>query len=197
MGRDFMPPIRCLKNRIRSTMGQQTQTVREDLTGATVGRYLVIRRLGAGGMGEVYLAEDSKLKRTVALKRMGARLRSDERVAGSSFAHTGRVRRCQGGRDAAQGSRLAERGAGHFFQCDVQSLDEVERAVATAHDAIGHRPQLGQAEAVPVDTQHPHLCAILSERHPRRTVLGCAALRSRGCAAVRSSRNPDARIASP
>jgi serine/threonine-protein kinase len=60
-------------------MGQQTQTVREDLTGATVGRYLVIRRLGAGGMGEVYLAEDSKLKRTVALKRMGARLRSDER----------------------------------------------------------------------------------------------------------------------
>src|SRR5437588_3733752 len=60
-------------------MGQQTQTVREDLTGATVGRYLVIRRLGTGGMGEVYLAEDSKLKRTVALKRMGARLRADER----------------------------------------------------------------------------------------------------------------------
>ena len=60
-------------------MGQQTQTVGEDLTGATVGRYLVIRRLGTGGMGEVYLAEDSKLKRTVALKRMGARLRADER----------------------------------------------------------------------------------------------------------------------
>ena len=34
-----------------------------DLTGATVGSYTIVSRLGAGGMGEVYLARDAKLDR--------------------------------------------------------------------------------------------------------------------------------------
>ncbi len=50
-----------------------------DLTGMTVGRFAIRARLGAGGMGEVYRADDTKLKRTVALKRISPRLRTDER----------------------------------------------------------------------------------------------------------------------
>jgi serine/threonine-protein kinase len=41
----------------------------EHLTGTRVGRFVIGQRLGAGGMGQVYGAEDPTLKRTVALKR--------------------------------------------------------------------------------------------------------------------------------
>jgi serine/threonine-protein kinase len=40
----------------------------QDLTGRVLGDYQVLRRLGQGGMGQVYLAEQSSLKRKVALK---------------------------------------------------------------------------------------------------------------------------------
>ncbi|MGP0017351.1 MAG: protein kinase domain-containing protein [Candidatus Sulfotelmatobacter sp.] len=44
-----------------------------DLTGTTLGRLRVVGRLGAGGMGEVWRAEDPKLQRTVAVKRVSVR----------------------------------------------------------------------------------------------------------------------------
>src|ERR1700731_3220719 len=39
-----------------------------DLTGRVLGDFQVLRRLGQGGMGQVYLAEQVSLKRMVALK---------------------------------------------------------------------------------------------------------------------------------
>jgi serine/threonine protein kinase/tetratricopeptide (TPR) repeat protein len=48
------------------------------IIGRTIGSYSVESRLGAGGMGEVYLARDSKLNRPVALKLLSSRLSVDE-----------------------------------------------------------------------------------------------------------------------
>jgi serine/threonine-protein kinase len=48
-----------------------------DLSGRTLGDYRVLRRLGAGGMGQVYLAEQVSLRRRVALKILKADLAGD------------------------------------------------------------------------------------------------------------------------
>ncbi len=46
--------------------------------GVKVQQYSIIKKIGAGGMGEVYLADDAKLNRRVALKFMPTHLASDD-----------------------------------------------------------------------------------------------------------------------
>jgi serine/threonine-protein kinase len=51
-----------------------------DLTGKTLGDFHLLRHLGKGGMGQVYLAEQISLKRKVALKLLRADLAADAKT---------------------------------------------------------------------------------------------------------------------
>jgi serine/threonine protein kinase len=130
------------------------------LVGQNLSHYRVLSMIGAGGMGEVYLAEDTKLKRKVALNLLPAQFTQDARLAlrferearaASSLNHPNIITIFEDGQEDGrhficaeyvEGQTLRRRLAGDKLAL-LATLDaaiQIARALAAAHEAgIVHR----------------------------------------------------------
>ena len=90
--------------------------------GRTVGSYVIVREIGRGGMGRVYLATDRRLGRPVALKALSPALTADP-------AHRDRLRR-----EARAAAALTHPGV-----CTIYALEEIDGDLFIAAEFIdGH-----------------------------------------------------------
>ncbi|HEX4345366.1 MAG TPA: serine/threonine-protein kinase, partial [Solirubrobacteraceae bacterium] len=110
-------------------------------------RYRLVRRIGAGGMGVVYLAHDEQLDREVAVKRIAAELDPDgrgerEAIAAARLSHPGIVALYESGRDEDAIYLVSELVRGRTLADLIRAGDLSDRDVVaigiTLCDALEH-----------------------------------------------------------
>ena len=77
------------------------------MIGRTLGSYTIVERIGAGGMGEVYLAKHRRIERKVAVKLLLPALSSDPDIVNRFF------------NEARATSLITHPGIVQIFDCDV------------------------------------------------------------------------------
>jgi eukaryotic-like serine/threonine-protein kinase len=116
------------------------QMMAEDQTplivGASLGPYKILDRLGAGGMGEVYLAQDSRLGRKVALKLMPRYFAQD----------AGRVRRFK--QEARAASALS-----HPHVATIYEIGEAEAGTYIAMEYVEGQTVGSKIQGRPLETK--------------------------------------------
>ena len=121
--------------------------------GQQIGPYTVEREVGRGGMGRVYLAHDTRLNRTVALKALSPELTADP-------AHRNRLRR-----EARAAAALAHPGI-----CTIYALEEFGNDVFIATEFLEGRTlreEIGSG-------RRPDDQALLAAAHELAAALGHA-----------------------
>ncbi|MFN2579365.1 MAG: protein kinase, partial [Pyrinomonadaceae bacterium] len=129
-------------------MAESLVNEQTELVGQQLGHYLVLEHLGAGGMGEVYLAEDARLGRKVALKMLPAHLTTeDERVR--RFQQEARAASALNHPNIITIYEIAEMNSRHFMSTefiDGETLFErLKAGLMKLHDALNVAMQVTSA----------------------------------------------------
>src|SRR5271155_1526532 len=98
-------------------------------SGTLLNHYRVMKRLGAGGMGEVFLAEDTKLHRNVALKVLLPEVAADpERMA--RFVQEARAASALSHPNAAHIYEIGEANGSHYLAMEFIEGETIESRLA-------------------------------------------------------------------
>ena len=126
------------------------------MVGQTISHYRILEKLGAGGMGVVYRAEDIKLKRTVALKFLPSELTRDE-DSKRRFAHEAQAASALHHNNICVIHDIDETPEGQMFismeYCEGETLKEkIERGPLKIEDAVNLGIQIAQG----LEEAHEH-----------------------------------------
>jgi eukaryotic-like serine/threonine-protein kinase len=126
--------------------------------GTSLGQYEILSPLGAGGMGEVYLARDTKLDRTVALKVLSPEVAHDNRRMGRFVL------------EAKAASALSHPNVAHIYEIDEAggtSFIAMEYIEGQALDKRIAGQPLPTAEIVDIAAQ---VADALDEAHSKKII---------------------------
>lgn len=142
----------AVASRVAHLLDDQTEDA-AGKPGAAIGPYAIVRELGRGGMGRVYLATDTRLGRTVALKALPPALTRDPQ------------RRERLRREARAAASLA-----HPNICTIYALEELDDDLFIAAELIDGRTLREEIAA----GQRPSPSELLDSARALADALACA-----------------------
>jgi eukaryotic-like serine/threonine-protein kinase len=106
------------------------RVVKESRAGQTLGHYYLIRQIGRGGMGDVYLARDTRLDRHVALKLLPTRLTEDVQSV-QRFRQEARAVSALNHPNIITIHEIGEVGGVHFIATEFVEGETLRKLIAT------------------------------------------------------------------
>ncbi|HKO35963.1 MAG TPA: protein kinase [Pyrinomonadaceae bacterium] len=104
--------------------------------GTEIGRYKILSKLGQGGMGEVYLAEDTRMRRNVALKILPADVAAD-RVRMERFVQEAKAASALNHPNIITIYEIDRTKSGHFIAIEYIDGQTLRERAATSSMTVG------------------------------------------------------------